>query len=100
MSTGDHSIHGTRGQDPAFRANASGLFVPAEISRIREVITAEEWKALDRVIRKVLGPRRIKFLFSCDHEGCTDRLIRRERTGDGGFVLRCGCRDRVYSPSI
>src|SRR5205807_1921718 len=84
---------------PAFRAHASGLIVPEALSRIREVITKDEWKALSKAIQKVLGPRRIKFLFFCDHEGCSAPRVERIRTADG-FVLRCGCRDRVYSPSV
>jgi hypothetical protein len=80
--------------------NGAGLIVPVEYSRLREVITKDEWKALDRAIRKVLGPRQIRFRLECDHQGCPDRQITRVRAADGGFTLRCGHADRVFTPSI
>lgn len=80
--------------------NGVGLFVPTELSRKREVITKDEWKALDRAIRKVLGPKEIKFILACGHLGCPDPKIVRLRQPDGGFILRCGHADRVFSPSI
>jgi hypothetical protein len=81
-------------------ANGAGLIVPVEYSRLREVITKDEWKALDRAIRKVLGPRQIRFRLECDHKGCPDPVITRVREADGGFTLRCGHADRVFTPSI
>jgi hypothetical protein len=81
-------------------ANGAGLIVPEALSRIREVITKDEWKALDRAIRKVLGPREIAFRLECRHHGCPEPRIQRLPADDGGFVLRCGHADRVFTPEI
>lgn len=78
----------------------SGLIVPEALSRGRQVITKDEWRTLSRAIERVLGPRQLKFLFFCDLKGCSDPQVTRVRQPGGGFVLRCGCTDRVYTPGI
>lgn len=81
-------------------ANGSGLVVPEELSRKREVITKDEWRALERAIQRVLGPREIAFTMRCVHPGCPDPAMVRIRNADGGFTLRCGHAERVFTPSI
>lgn len=78
-----------------FGTHASGLLVPDHLARLREVITADEYKTLTRAITKVLGPHAIKFLLICGHAGCSDTRIEKTRLADGTVTLRCGCRDRV-----
>jgi hypothetical protein len=80
-----------------FAESASGLILPAEHARLRIVVSKDEWRALERAIRKCLGPHRIKFALACDVEGCPDPAIRRVRELDGSMLLRCGHADRVFA---
>lgn len=85
-----------------FRAdpNRGGLIVPTEESRRRDVLTSDDRRALDRAIKRVLGPYEIKFLLLCGHEGCPDPKIDRIERPDGSYVLRCGHADRVLQAAF
>ena len=83
------------------REASSGLILPKElITRTREVLTRDNWKHLQRAIDEVLEPQHLKFMFLCGHDGCPDPRVQRRRNPDGGFRLRCGCRDRVFMPNV
>ena len=49
----------------AFREHASGLLVPEEVSRERQVWTKDEWKAINRVTT-LLESRGMRLQFTCD----------------------------------
>lgn len=93
-------IRATGAGDFVKQGNGSELLVPKDLQRAREVITADEWRALHRCIDKVLGPRKIKFALACHKEGCQWRPIQRVQNAGGGFTLRCGCTDRVFTPKV
>jgi hypothetical protein len=82
------------------QGNGSGLIVPAAYQRAREVITKDEWRTLERCIKSVLGPRSIRFGLACSKPGCRERPITKVADAGGGFTLRCGCTDRVFTPRI
>lgn len=89
----------------------SGLVLPSSIStRIREVITAEEWRLVTRTINTVCAPHNLRFAWLCNDPRCSERkcptcgkptasAMRRIRTVDG-FLLRCDHRELIYSPSV
>jgi hypothetical protein len=80
--------------DPAFREHASGLIVPAAISREREVWSRDEWKTLDRAAA-FLERRGVAFLLACDRPDCRKQgALERVRRDDGGLTLRCAHKDR------
>lgn len=85
--------------DETFRRNASGLLVPAEISREREVWTRDEFKLLDRVARFLAG-KGVDMFFGCPVDGCKGAPIERIRNADGGLTLRCAHKDRVVLSSL
>lgn len=69
-----------------FRESASGLMVPAELSREREVWTREEWKSLERVV-KLARARGLDVFLGCQASGCKRQPITRIRNADGTFTL-------------
>lgn len=90
--------------DPAFREHASGLIVPEELSRTREVWTFEDWRVLERAT-KLLESRGLQFFLRC--ASCAAREQRlgkpitpleRLRRRDGALTLRCGCTEREFRP--
>jgi hypothetical protein len=86
--------------EPAFREHASGLIVPADISREREIWTKAEWKALDKVTA-FLASKRIAVFLGCEHDDCkADRRLERVRRPDGGVTLQCGHKERHVIPGI
>lgn len=68
--------------------------------RLREVWTTDEKKRLNRC-SKDFNSHGDKLLLVCGNLTCPDQRItlQRDQTVPGGMVLRCGCRDRVFSPS-
>lgn len=80
----------------AFARHASGLMVPAEYSREREVWTKDELKVIDRAA-KLLASRKVVMLLGCDHPDCRKTPIERIRRIDGGITLRCNHRDREFT---
>lgn len=113
--TADSSTHGPRGlrdvnemwspalreeqgrgpKEPAFREHPSGLLVPNELSRQREVWTKKELRLIGRVT-KLMASRNMQIMFACRSPQCADTKIERVRGLAGDFVLRCQCKDRVF----
>jgi len=83
----------------AFREHASGLLVPNEISRAREVWTRAEWKALDKVT-DFLAAKGLTVYLACEQCKGDDKRIERVRRPDGGITLRCAHLDREVIPQI
>lgn len=75
---------------PAFAPRPSGILVPPERVRDREVWIREEWKALQRAGRAALSHKLLLVLIC---EACEQSVERIE--GLEGIVLRCKCKDRV-----
>lgn len=80
----------------AFRAHASGLLVPEEHSREREVWTKDEARLLERAM-KLLQSRHLDLFMGCDEPTCKKQPMERIRSLDGGLILRCAHRDRVLT---
>lgn len=83
--------------EPAFREHASGLIVPEELSRERQVWTKQEAALLDRTV-KLLGSRGLLVMFRCTHERCKQAgPITRTRGNGGEMILQCAHCDRVFT---
>lgn len=69
-------------------------------TRVRVVWTMDEKKHLDRVARD-FNAHGDKFLMRCGNPVCPDdRIIMHvDQSVPTGAVLRCGCTDRVFSPT-
>lgn len=79
---------------PAFRPHASGLYVPAPLSRERQVWTSAEARAFDRMA-KFLASKGLDLFLGCQHPNCKAQPIERLRGDDGGLIFRCAHADRV-----
>lgn len=79
---------------PAFREHASGLIVPNEISRLREVMRVQDYRLLDRAA-KAIAARGLSMYLGCQEPGCQGQPLERIRNSDGGITLRCAHRDLV-----
>lgn len=79
--------------EPAFREHASGLLVPAEQSRQREVWSYKEWQAIERAT-KFLESHGIQIYLRCNEPACQKTPMKRLRRRDGGITLRCAHKDR------
>lgn len=77
------------------RATGSGLIVPEDISREREVWTHDEGRLLDRAT-KLANKRGLKLLLACPDDTCKAAPIERIRLKNGDWVLRCAHKDRVF----
>ena len=88
-----------RKRDGAFRPHASGLIVPAEMSREREVWSRKELKALDQVTA-FLEARGVALYLGCTECTGEDKRLERIRRPDGGLTFRCGHKDRHVIPGI
>lgn len=77
------------------RATSSGLIVPEDISRAREVWTHDEGRKLDW-ITKLANKRELKLFLGCTHPECQKAPIERIRLANGDWVLRCAHKDRVF----
>jgi hypothetical protein len=83
-----------------FREHASGLIVPAEHSREREVWTREEWRLIDRAT-KFLEGKGLKVYLRCEHSpACKKEPMDRIRQADGGVSLQCSHKDRIVLRAI
>lgn len=76
-----------------YAKHASGLYVPEEFRRGRQVWSKEEWKLLDRATRMV-GSHGVKLLLACQEAQCQGKPMERLRRPDGGITLRCEHLDR------
>lgn len=78
-----------------YHENGSGLLVPTEAVRVREVWTDDEFRLLNRV-GKLLRARGMTFSLSCLSAECQhDQMSIQPRPG-GGSILRCKCKDRIF----
>lgn len=80
------------------RTSESGLIVPAEVSREREVWSRNEWKILERAT-KLLQARDIQIFFRCNRKACQSAPIQRVRRPDGGISLECDHKTREFQVS-
>lgn len=101
-----HSQIEAKAEIPAgFRVKpGNGLLVPEVHSRIREVITDDEWRLLTRGINAVCRPHNMRFMWVCNDQRCNKPehrmgLMERHRTANGVY-FRCGHRDLVYNPDV
>lgn len=85
--------------NPGFRTHASGLIVPEEHSRQREVFTRDEVRLIERAV-KLLASRSVAVFFGCEEDTCRKSPIERIRHSDGGLILRCNHKDRVLMRSF
>lgn len=86
--------------DGAFRTTESGLIVPAELSRDREVWTWAEWRTLEKATQ-LLQSRGMTVYLRCDHsKACMAHPIERLRNPDGGITMRCAHKDRVFRKDL
>lgn len=71
-----------------------------EPARVRTVWTTDERRLLDR-LAKTFNMHGDKILLRCGNPVCPSPVIvlKADQTSAGGAVLRCGCTDRVFSPS-
>lgn len=76
-----------------YAPHASGLLVPTEISRQREVWTQGDSKAVTRAL-KLLQDREIAVFLACPYQECRDKPLERVRNADGTLTLRCAHKDR------
>lgn len=82
--------------DPAFRRHDSGLFVPADISREREVWTKADSKILDRALA-LLQSRHLTVLMRCDEPKCRGSKLERIKGVGTEYTLRCPHKDRIFT---
>ena len=80
---------------PGFAQHASGLLVPEELKREREVWTREELRTLDKATA-LLESRGIQVFMRCHKPECHKAPMERIRSLDGGITYRCGHKDRVF----
>ena len=78
---------------------ASGLLVPEDTPREREVWTRDEWKTLNRAT-KLLAQRGIRFQLACEDERCRREKLELLSQPDGSFLLRCAHKDRILSRAL
>lgn len=81
-------------------ASLDDSFVLDLRERIRVVWTTDEKKLLNR-LAKIFNMHGDRLLMRCGNQTCPDNSIRLhvDATQPTGAVLRCGCTDRVFSPS-
>lgn len=83
--------------EPAFREHASGLMVPTELSRERQVWTKSESALIDRAT-KLLGSRGLLMFLGCQEERCKKAgPITRRRGAGGEMILQCEHMDRIFT---
>ncbi len=81
------------------RSTSSGLIVPEELSRAREVWTRDEWKLFER-FTKLAESRGLRLFLGCREESCRKAPIERIRQKDGSILLRCEHKDRVLTKAF
>lgn len=77
----------------------SGLVVPEGASRVRQVWPDTEFRAFDRAM-KLAEAHNVEWRLRCGQPDCPDRAMERIQGVDGGYTLRCGCTDRVFTRAI
>lgn len=79
-----------------FAPHASGLLVPEEFKREREVWTKDETKAVMKALT-LLEKRGLAVLIGCPEDTCRKAPIERVRNLDGSITMRCEHKDRLLS---
>lgn len=74
-------------------APSSGLLVPEDVSRAREVWTNDEWRAVKRALA-ILGSHHVAVFFRCPLPTCREQSLETINV-NGEMVLRCNHKDRV-----
>lgn len=77
----------------------SGLIVPEEISRERQLMTWQEWRDLERVTKR-LEARGMTLQLKCNDPRCQREPIKRVRTPEGGISFQCAHADRVFTKAF
>ncbi len=79
-----------------FAPHASGLLVPEEFKRQREVWTREELRTIDKATT-LLESRGVLVYLGCSDPACRQGgPLERIRSLDGGITYRCQHKDRVF----
>lgn len=81
------------------RSVDSGLLLPPELSRERQVWTKQEWKLLERCT-VLLHQKGVDLLMKCRHPKCADQPLQGQRVPGGDFHLRCEHADRVMTKAF
>lgn len=76
-------------------SSATGLLIPEQTPRQREVWTRDESRLQDRAIA-LWQSRSIKQLIQCANPECPSPTIERIKGTGQEYILRCGCKDRVH----
>lgn len=95
MTVAGYAQHGLEG----FSRHESGLLVPEEHKRTREVWTRDEVKAVMKALA-ILERRGIANFMGCSHPGCETAPLERHRNLDGSITMRCNHKDRILSRAI
>lgn len=89
--------------EPAFREHESGLIVPTEVSRRREVWPRSEWATVERAVKlmkqkRVPASHGVSTFYKCNNPACDGKpLALHLNPMNREVTLRCGCTDRVMS---
>lgn len=85
----------------AFRQSVdSGLLLPPELSRVRHVLTRDQWRLLERCTKMLHDIKRsdgygVQLQLQCERKECHAAPLEGQRLQDGSFQLRCEHRDLV-----
>lgn len=77
----------------------SGLILPDELSRERQVWTKGEWRLLSRAT-EMLSAHGIDLLLQCKNERCRKQPLAPSWLPDGSFQLRCEHADRIMTKAF
>jgi hypothetical protein len=80
-------------------SSATGLLVPEDTPRAREVFTKDEARLLERAM-KLIKARGLVLQMRCSDERCQDTKIERIVDEAGDVRLRCAHRDLVFSHTL
>lgn len=74
--------------------SSTGLLVPEDTPRPRQVWTKDEVRLHDRFVA-LMHERGLKIAMKCGKDGCDGELTRLQGNG-GEYIFRCSCTDRVF----
>lgn len=78
---------------------SSGLLVPVDAGRTREVWTKADWKLLNKA-GAFLASRGMAFHLVCLSSECKGVNLEQARDTAGRTSLRCKCKDRVFEKAF
>lgn len=93
-------------ETPAFAEHASGLLVPKELSRRREVWPRGEWALIERAVKLMKRKRGdakygLSTFYRCDNPDCNGKTLALYRDPVSKCQsLRCGCTDRIMQDAF